>query len=324
MNRKKIVIDTDIGDDIDDAFALALALASPELELLGVTTVYKNTRQRAHIVSALLHACGRRDIPVFAGLNFPLREEICKFDYEAMGENGLVDLRHYDAEMEGFSYTSEKAVEFILDTADRYPDQVTLVGIGPLTNLAAALKKRPGSFHKLKELVLMNGFFAQSYPEWNVMCDPEASRAVYTCGVPVRAIGANCTLRTEIVGEDLEKLRALGGRTGRLLNKMLSVWLEDNKRNCIMHDALTVACLYEDFVSFETRNVYLPLEEGIRGYTLCTDGETPVCGKASVSVAVNEKAFVRSFIGRLASFTQRETLRSEKFENIKFMEGETL
>lgn len=303
MEKKKIIIDTDIGDDIDDAFAIALAMASPELEILGVTTVYKNVGQRAHIVKNLLCAGGRGDIPVLAGCNDPLKQPVVKFDYETIGEDGLPALRHYHDNMKAYRYDGDGAEEFILSEAERYPGEITLVGIGPLTNLAKAYGRNPEAFGKLKEIVLMSGCFTEEYPEWNVMCDPEATRIVYGCGVPVRAVGVNCTCRTEVEGENLEKLRAIGGACGALLNGMLDIWLADNNRNCVMHDGLAIASLYDDYITFERQNIYVPLEEGARGYSLRLLDETPVTASMEVSTAVDAEKFMNSFTDRLLRFT---------------------
>lgn len=305
MERKKIIIDTDIGDDIDDAFAIALAMASPELEILGVTTVYKNVAQRAHIVKNLLVSGGFGNVPVYAGVNQPLKEPIAQFPCEAMGENGLITLRHYSNEMNIYPYNEGSAIDFILDTADRYPGEVTLVAIGPLTNVATAYNKRKESFMKLKEVVLMNGFFVTQYAEWNVMCDPEACRITYGCGLPVKAVGANCTHLTEVFENDLKKIRALKGETGKLLNDMLTIWLKDNGRNCVMHDGLALSVLYGDYVTLEEQNIYVPLEQGVRGYTLRVDGNTPVAPQASVSVSVDARAFLDDMMDRLAKFTKK-------------------
>ena len=302
MERKKIIIDTDIGDDIDDAFAIALAMASPELEILGVTTVYKNVVQRAHITKKLLSCGGFSQVPVYAGINEPIKQPVAQFPCETMGENGLITLRHYDEKMNEYAYDEGSAIDFILDTADKYPSEVSLVAIGPLTNVAAAYQKRPESFAKLKEVILMNGFFVAQYPEWNVMCDPEACRITYACGIPVKSVGANCTHKVEVFEQDLQRIQNLKGEVGDFLNEMLSIWLKDNKRNCVMHDGLALSVLYSDYVKLEKQNVYVPLEEGLRGYTLRVDGKTAIAPTAEVSVSVDARGFLDDMLRRLENF----------------------
>ncbi len=300
MKKIKLWIDTDIGDDIDDAYALALALASPEIELVGVSTVFKNAKQRAYIVKSLLCAEGSRNVPVYAGLDAPEKEEIKIFDYERRDEEGKVIIRHFKKSMEEYEYDGDDAVGALLDAADKFPDELTVLGIGPLTNLAAAYKSRPKSFAKIKQILLMSGFFVEQYPEWNVMCDPEATRTIYGCGLPLKIVGANVTCKTEVFEEDEKKLLSIGGTEGKLLKEMLEIWLSDNRHNSIMHDGLALSCLYADYVTFEKQNIFVPLEEGARGYTLRIHGApSPVISAVEVSVGVDERGFMNSLTERL-------------------------
>lgn len=302
MKKIKLWIDTDIGDDIDDAYALALALASPEIELVGVSTVYKNVKQRAYITKSLLCAEGSKNVPVYAGLDAPEKEAVKVFDCEILDKDGVVNLRHFNKSMEQFTYDGDDAVGALLDAADKYPNELTVLGIGPLTNLAAAYKARPESFAQIKQILLMSGFFTDPYPEWNVMCDPEAARTVYACGLPIKIVGANVTCKTEAFKEDEKKLLSIGGAEGKLLKDMLEIWLSDNRRNAVMHDGLALSCLYADYVKFEKQNVFVPLEEGARGYTLRVHGEpSAVIASAEVSVGVDERAFMNDLTERLLS-----------------------
>jgi purine nucleosidase len=175
-----VVLDTDIGDDIDDAFALALALQSPELQILGVTTTFGDTELRARLVDRYLSSIGRSDIPVAAGLATPHTNVFTQADY-AMREP---DRHHPDA------------IAFLLDQIRRHPGQITLIGIGPLTNVQAAIERDPETFHKLKRVVIMGGSIYRGYDgkegvrhqpdaEWNIKCDPAGAKALLASGVPV-------------------------------------------------------------------------------------------------------------------------------------------
>lgn len=310
IEKQKIIIDTDIGDDIDDAFAIAYAMASPELDVLGITTVFKNVKQRAHITKALLCAGGFDRVPVYAGLDHPIKEPVCNFAYESKDENGVVNLRHYNNSMAKYTYQDGSAIDFLLDSADKYPGEITLVAIGPLTNIAVAYNTRPQSFKKFKGIILMNGYFGQICPEWNVMCDPEATRIVYLSGVPIKTVGANCTRLTEVSGENYQKLRSISGPVGDLLNQMLSVWLEDNKRNCVMHDGLALSVLMHDFVKFEKQNITVPLEYPLRGYIVKADavlnGRESEFAQVDVSIDVDVQKFLESFTDTLIRFTKNQ------------------
>ena len=176
-----VVIDTDIGDDIDDAFALALALRSPELKVLGVTTTFGNTEMRARLVDRYLKAVGRSDIPVFAGPATKTNNEMSQAAY---------------AKRDPEKKFSDGA-EFILRSAREHPGQVTLIGIGPLSTVAAAIKRDPAVFKKLKRVVIMGGSVYRGYgldaqgkpkppePEWNILNDPSGLTALLGSGVPV-------------------------------------------------------------------------------------------------------------------------------------------
>jgi purine nucleosidase len=143
LAREKVIIDTDIGDDVDDAFALALALRSPELEILGVTTTFGDTETRAKIVDRLLAEAGQPDIPVAAGL-------------PTANKNALTQ-RRYATGGHAMKTSHPPAVDFLLDQIKRHPGQITLIAIGPLLNVGAAIDKDASTFRRLKRVVLMGG-----------------------------------------------------------------------------------------------------------------------------------------------------------------------
>jgi purine nucleosidase len=175
-----VILDTDIGDDIDDAFALALALQSPELRILGVTTTFGDTELRARLVDRYLAAVGRSDIPVAAGVATPHSNVFTQAAY-AMREP---------------EHTHPDGVAFLLDQIRSHPGQITLIGIGPLTNVQAAIERDPATFRKLKRVVIMGGSIYRGYDtkdgvkmqpdaEWNIKCDPAGAKALLGAGVPV-------------------------------------------------------------------------------------------------------------------------------------------
>ena len=180
-----VIIDTDIGDDIDDAFALALALRSPELKILGVTTTFRDTEMRARLVDRYLKAVGREDIPVAAGPPSKLGDDLTQKAYALQSPA----LMHADG------------ADFILDQARNHPGEITLIAIGPLFTVQAAIERDPAAFRKLKRVVLMGGSIERGYdgpsngvgpgehrppePEWNILNDPAGLRALLSASVPV-------------------------------------------------------------------------------------------------------------------------------------------
>jgi inosine-uridine nucleoside N-ribohydrolase len=189
--REKVIIDTDIGDDVDDAFALALAVKSPELEVLGVTTTFGDTETRAKIADRFLGEVGRAEIPVMAG--------------KATATKNPMSQRKY-AEGGRFAKNSRgDATDFVLDQIRKYPGEITLVAIGPLMNVGAAIDKDAATFKKLKRVVLMGGSVRRGYgdlgytppvapmPEWNILNDVASAQKLFTSAVPLYVMPLDST-----------------------------------------------------------------------------------------------------------------------------------
>jgi purine nucleosidase len=180
---EKIIIDTDIGDDVDDAFAVALALRSPELQILGFSTVFGDTEVRVKLLDRLLGEGGRQDIPVLKGSPTDAKTSLNQRRYAEGGHFARA--------------THPDAVPFILDQIRRYPGQITLVCIGPLVNVGALIDKDSATFRKLKRVVLMGGSIDRGYgdlgyskphgpdAEWNIKNDPRSAQKLLASGVPV-------------------------------------------------------------------------------------------------------------------------------------------
>ena len=188
---QKIIIDTDVGDDVDDAFALAFAVKSPEFNLLGVTTGFGDTEARARIVDRFLGEIGRPEIPVLAGKATATKNPMPQ---RAYGESGrLTKPSHGDA------------VEFILEEVRKYPGEITLIAIGPLMNVGAAIDADPATFKKLKRVVLMGGSVRRGYgdmgytapvgpmPEWNILNDIPSAQKLFGSGVPLYVMPLDST-----------------------------------------------------------------------------------------------------------------------------------
>jgi inosine-uridine nucleoside N-ribohydrolase len=184
VGPQPIIIDTDIGSDIDDAFAIALALQSPELKIVGITTVSGDTVARAKIVDQMLGVTGHQDIPVAAGVPTVLSNGAPPIGRQRrFGDNGSFARPDHVS-----------AVDFILQKIHESPDQITLVAIGPLTNLGAAIEKDPEAFKRVKRVVLMGGWIkpgtwgGMTYsvgPEYNIQLDPVAAQRLFRSGVPI-------------------------------------------------------------------------------------------------------------------------------------------
>jgi inosine-uridine nucleoside N-ribohydrolase len=188
---EKIIIDTDIGDDVDDAFALALAVKSPELQVLGVTTTFGDTEARARIVDRFFGEVARGDIAVLAGKTTATKNPMSQRIY---GDSHFAKASHGDA------------VDFLLEQVRKYPGEITLVAIGPLMNVGAAIDKDAGTFRKLKRVVLMGGSVRRGYgdlgytapvppmPEWNILNDVSSAQKLFAAGVPLFVMPLDSTM----------------------------------------------------------------------------------------------------------------------------------
>jgi inosine-uridine nucleoside N-ribohydrolase len=188
---EKIIIDTDIGDDVDDAFALALAVKSPELQVFGVTTTFGDTEARAKIVDRFFGEVGHGDIPVLAGRATAAKNPMSQRKY---GDSHFAKASHGDA------------VDFLLGEIRKYPGEITLIAIGPLMNVGAAIDKDAATFRKLKRVVLMGGSVRRGYgdlgytapvppmAEWNILNDVASAQKLFAAGVPLFMMPLDSTM----------------------------------------------------------------------------------------------------------------------------------
>lgn len=242
---EKIIIDTDIGSDVDDAMALSLAISSDEIDLVGVTTVYGDTVLRARLEKKLLQLAGSESIPVCAGIEKPLlhNREVWWPGHE--GEGVLTD--------EEITFESEHAVDFLIRNIMGTPGEITLVPIGPLTNIAAAIIREPKIVNNLKEIVLMGGVTrlgdnALELPtiEHNIKSDPESASLVFSSGAPIVMVGLDVTMKVRIDRQDIKKLEDSGKPLNLALVKLIDRWLEFIQLNwTAMHDPLAVSAVID-------------------------------------------------------------------------------
>lgn len=257
---QKIFIDTDIGDDVDDALAIALALRSPELEVVGISTVYRNAPARQALAEALLHQLGRRDIPVAAGSSQTLSGDA---QTDALPPQCRVlsgDIRPC-APLQG--------VRLLLDTLRREPDTV-IVPIGPMTNIALAALLEPELMRGAR-IVAMGGAFGAVYPEYNILCDPEAAQIVLRSGAKVEMLGLDVTV--PCVLDNAAEQRVCGFTEGSrgFLSALSRIWMETSKSKKItLHDPLVIAYLVDPtLVTMEAAPIRVVLEHGsLRGLTM--------------------------------------------------------
>ncbi len=297
MDKIKIILDTDIGDDIDDSFALMIALTSPKIELLGVTTVFRNAEQRARMAAHLINKMGKK-IPVYAGEDMPLCGNYPLIDpeikaREKYGEDGKYILPQWLPEMSSTHIESQHAVDYIIETIHRYPHEVVLVPIGPMTNIALAIKKDPTIIPLIKEIRAMNGGYNISFVEWNVYCDIEASNVIYNTPITLCSIGINVTMNASLNKEDINELQASDSLPIQIVYEMMMKWFAHYKfERPVMHDPLAVLTLLDDeVVEFKS----LPMQVDMGGRKGFMDEDPNKTILTNMSMSVNVERFRKLF-----------------------------
>ena len=285
--REKIIIDTDIGDDVDDAFALALAVKSPEFEILGVTTTFRDTELRARLVDRFLGEVGRSDIPVLAGKPTAAT---------AMSQRRYADGGHFARSSHG------DAVEFLLDQIRKHPGEITLIAIGPLMNVGAAIDRDSGTFRKLKRVVIMGGSIRKGYgdygynehfppmPEWNILNDVASAQKLFGAGVPLFVMPLDSTqLKLD------EVKRAFLFTRGTVLTDQMAIlyhlWAQETPT---LFDPMAVAFAIKPELCPVT-SLHIRVDE--KGFTR----EEPGTANAQVCLQSNPEDFFQFYLRRVGS-----------------------
>lgn len=255
----KLIVDTDIGTYYDDAFAVLLASRSPEVDLLGVTTVYGDTNLRSRIARKVLDVAGRQDVPVFKGIGKPLQGNALMFGFE--GENILTEGDN------DLKYSDEHAVNFIIRSIMENPGEVTVVTLGAVSNLAAAYVMEPKIAQNMKELIMMAGVITpivdvkgvrrSPVEEYNFNNDPLAAQIVVNSDMPKLLVPIDVTLQIPLRPDQVQKIHASDDQVAKLVAGILDVWppqeyliylsvgIATEHTGLWLHDPLTVALTYD-------------------------------------------------------------------------------
>ncbi|GAC1358722.1 MAG: nucleoside hydrolase [Ktedonobacteraceae bacterium] len=282
-HKHVILLDTDIGDDIDDALALALALNSPEIDLRGITTVFGDTQKRAQLAKHILSVFGREDIPIAVGVGKSLQQH-----HPPSGVAQAEILGDCAFDRDAFSTFS--GPELIVQQALEHSGKLTLVCIGPLTNVALALLIEPRITKTIRSIVMMGGSSGIPLAEWNVRSDVKAAHMVLSSGIPVTMIGLNVTMRCQLRAKDIERLRNNGTQQTRLLYELIMIWQKHRPRLQprlpYLHDPLTIAALcMPELLQFRDMHVHVVEHIPFAGYMI-----PHIMGDLPVHAAVHVQA----------------------------------
>ncbi len=239
----KILLDTDIGSDIDDALCLAYLLANPDCDLLGITTVTGDTVERAQLASALCRVAGRR-VPIYPGRRLPL---LIAEQQPRVQQAGALARWTHDTD-----FPRGEAVEFLRRTIRAHPGEITLLCIGPLTNVAALFAADEEIPALLGALVLMCGRFSDRVPglppcEWNAKLDPHATAMVYAARPAVhRSVGLDATQQVRLPANEVHR-RFQASPLLRTVLDLAGAWFAEHDE-VVFHDPLAATAIFDDAV----------------------------------------------------------------------------
>lgn len=296
---EKLIIDTDPG--IDDSMAILMAFQTPEVDVIGLTTIFGNVLTEDATRNALLlcEIAGHPDIPVAQGSPEPLKGGIPRVADFVHGADGLGNTNLSPTQAKKIE---KNAAEFLVDKVSEYPGEVSILALGPLTNLALAIKRDSSFASKVKIIVVLGGaFFAlgnvNPSAEANVYGDPEAADIVFTSGANITVVGINITTQCKFTDDDLKELRESKGKHTRILTDMCKFYRDwhvksDGVYGIFLHDPVSFVALVRPDLFMYKKGVVRVETQGICiGHTLMDQGlkkwnsNNPWTGYSPVSVA---------------------------------------
>jgi purine nucleosidase len=320
--KRKVIIDTDPGTD--DALAIFLALNSPELEVEAFTAVPGNVVAKQSLENALklVSVAGRCDIPVAAGARHPLMQKTYTATYWH-GKNGLADVELPPSKCKA---DSRFAPDLIIELVHKYPHEITLIPIGPLTNIALAVSKDPSLLGLVKDIVIMGGSISggnvDGAAEANIFGDPEAAQIVFNAGWVVTMVGSDVGERTLIKRKQLAELESGHGPQNDVISKIVRFYIERSEKNgwdgAAMYDPLAVATVIDPTL-VTLKDMHIDVEtrgEFTRGETVANrmggneknvlhgdhyeiEGYEPLQNNARVCLSSDADRFLAMFISRV-------------------------
>jgi purine nucleosidase len=282
-----VIFDTDIGTDIDDAYALAALIKRPELKLLGVTTVSSDAVARARLAAKLLHVAGGpwADVPVYAGISTP-----AQYMKQVAWANGFTSASLHES----------GGVEFMRRQINAQPGKVTLIAVGELTNVAALLEVEPGIGRRIRAVSLMGGSIYRGYasgskpePEWNIKSNAKAAQVVFDSGVPLLVAPLDSTADLKLTPEMRVEIFARGVPLNDALAALDQVWRHTNHwkgNDPTLFDVLAVE-LVEPRRRYDLRALHIDVDAD--GLTRVVPDVAP---NAGVALNVDPAGFMRAFV----------------------------
>ncbi len=297
-----VILDTDIGDDIDDALALGLALQSPELDIKLITTVVDDVENRTRLVWKELGLYGRQDIPIATGAAHPL--------LDPQVSNRMPQFEVLTGADQAPSSAKARAADRIVEVLMSSPEKITLLPIGPLTNIALALRLEPRIKDHIERIILMGGAYYPARREYNIYRDRIAAAIVFESGIPITGVGLDVTEPCKLLGSDLERLRTAANPASQFLYHLIELWQGGKKdRYPVLYDPLAIAvAVRSGLIGTETGSVQVEtMSKMLYGTTVFTAGK----GNTQAAKTVQQRAFLDLFIERLSAAPRKVTVTAK-------------
>lgn len=313
MAKRKMILDLDTG--VDDALAIAYALADPEVDLIGIVSSYGNNLLDVCAENSLklLELLGHTDIPVFKGLPHSCTTEhfdVMQVSKDIHGDNGIGDV---ELPAPSRALEEQSGVDFCIEAAHKYGKDLIIIPTGPMTNLAAALKKDPEIADLIGNVTFMGGALTVEgnvtpVAEANINQDPKAADEVMKSNLPLTMVGLDVTLRTLLTKNETKQWRELGTASGKAFADITDFYidayynLDIDKRGCALHDPLAVGVgIDPSFVSTISLFMKVVYQEGPYYGRTIGDNAKLNDPNPNVKVAVNvdKERYLKAFMDHL-------------------------
>ena len=314
MTRKRIIIDTDPG--IDDSLAILLALASPEVQLEGLTVVHGNSSTEQGTINALsiLELAGASNTPVARGCELPLVQP----SLLAPETHGNTGLGYANLSVPGSRPIVQSGCDFLIKQIMSNPGEITLVAIGPLTNVALALRQEPRIVQAVKEVFIMGGAIRHEgnttpLAEFNTYVDPHAAHMVYHSGMPITLTPLDVTYQCILLADDVARIKQVVSDIPPFIEAATRFYMEFHDeyqgiQGCVINDPLTLALTFApELCNYEEYYVDVDISGGVSMGKTFADFYK-VTGKPAnmkVALGVRPRDFIKLFVERMQALSRR-------------------
>ena len=312
--KQRLIIDTDPG--IDDALAILLALAEDSIQLEGLSIVHGNcsTPQGTANALSILELAGAEDIPVYSGFERPLVRDPL-FAPETHGNTGL---GYASLPLAKTAPRTEHAVDFIIKKILSAPGEITLVAVGPLTNVAAAIRLEPGIINAVKQVIVMGGAIQHSgnttpLAEFNVYADPHAAHMVFHAGMPLRLVPLDVTYQCILTGQDVDQLQTIHSPISEFIADATRFYMEfhdsyQGVKGCVINDPLALALVFqENLCEYQALYVDVDLSMGVSTGNTFADFYNMKDKPPNMEVALKVRArdFITLYLKKIQQMIER-------------------